>query len=107
MGATDSKQRLGEKVVAARKKLEEHKQMQLDRLKFFESKSPETVKVMIESIAQSFKTCSPFLEHTLLIAWQSNPKECRQIILQSCKKVLSAPIIKDEYQWFQQYVLPR
>ncbi len=69
MRATDSKQRMGEKVIAARKKLEEQKEMQLDRLKLFESKSPETVKVMIESIAQSFKTCSPFLEHTLLIAW--------------------------------------
>eukprot|EP01084_Bolivina_argentea_P177807 307484_1 len=106
MGATDSKQRLGEKVIAARKKLEEHKEMQSDRFKFFESKSPETVKVILHSIAQSFKTCSPFLEQTLLIAWQSDPKQCQQIILQSCKKVLSAPIINDEYQWFQQYVLP-
>eukprot|EP01084_Bolivina_argentea_P012912 24190_1 len=106
MGSTDSKQRLGEKVIAARKKLEENKQMQSDRLQFFESKSPETVKVMIDSIAQSFKTCSPFLEQTLLIAWQSDPEKCQQIIVQSCKKVLSAPIIPDEYQWFQQYVMP-
>eukprot|EP01084_Bolivina_argentea_P012913 24193_1 len=106
MGATDSKQRLGERVIVARKKLSEHKETQLDRLKFFESKSPETVKVMLDSIGESFKTCSPFLEQTLLIAWQSDPKQCKKIIVESCKKVLSAPIIPDEYQWFQQYVMP-
>eukprot|EP01084_Bolivina_argentea_P197005 337678_1 len=106
MGATDSKQKLGEKVIAARKKLEEHKELQSERVKFFQSKSPETIKVMIDSIGQAFKTCSPFLEHTLLITWQSDPAQCQQIIIKSCKKVLTAPIIADEYDWFKQYVLP-
>eukprot|EP01083_Nonionella_stella_P131387 399154_1 len=90
MGTTDSKQRLGEKVIEARKKLEEQTEIQNDRFQFFETKSPQTIKVIFDSIDQSFKTSSPFLEQTLLIAWQSNAKRAEEIILQSCKKVLSA-----------------
>ena len=106
MGTTDSKERLGQKVIEARKKLEEQKAIQTDRFEFFDSKSPETIKVIIHSIGQSFKTCAPFLEHTLLIAWQSDAKQAQEIIIDSCKKVLSAPIIAEEYQWFKKYVLP-
>ena len=50
---------------------------------------------MMTNIANSFKTCSPFLQHTLLIAWQSDPAKCQQIIIKSCKKVLTAPIIDE------------
>eukprot|EP01084_Bolivina_argentea_P187475 322921_1 len=106
MGATDSKQKLGERVIAARKKLQNDIKLQSERINEIESKSPETLKVMIQSVAESFKSCSPFLEPTLLIAWQSNPEQCQNIILDSCRKVLSAPIHKEEYKWFIQYVFP-
>eukprot|EP01084_Bolivina_argentea_P306800 530210_1 len=106
MGNADSKQKLGERVIAARSKLEDDRKIQLERSEFFQSKSPHSLKVMIESIDESFQTCAPFLEAVLLCAWQYNAKRCQDIILKSCKKVLKAPIIKQEYQWFAQYVFP-
>eukprot|EP01084_Bolivina_argentea_P058180 106247_1 len=106
MGTTDSKQKLGQRVLAARRKLDEDIKLQSDRSKDLESKSPETMKAIIKSIAESFKSYSPFLEQTLLLAWQANPKECQEIVINSCKKVLSAPIIKSEYEWFIHYVFP-
>eukprot|EP01083_Nonionella_stella_P011622 32994_1 len=104
MGATDSKQKLGERVLAARKKLEEDRKIQCERYKHLQSKSPETMKFAIESISKSFQSCSPFLDPVLLLAWQYDHDQCKTIILTSCKKVLSAPIIHAEYQWFKQYV---
>eukprot|EP01084_Bolivina_argentea_P081611 147773_1 len=106
MGTTDSKQKLGERVIAARRKLNEDIKLQSDRTKELQSRSPETMKAMIKSIALSFKSCSPFLEPTLLVAWQYDPVQCQKIVIDSCKKVLSAPINKDEYRWFIQYVFP-
>eukprot|EP01084_Bolivina_argentea_P037754 69806_1 len=104
MGATDSKQKLGERVIAARKKLEDDKKMQSERIKEIESQSPKTIKVIMQSVEESFKSCSPFLEPTLLMAWESNPKQCQNIVLNSCRKVLNAPVNKDEYKWWLKYV---
>eukprot|EP01084_Bolivina_argentea_P197006 337679_1 len=106
MGTTDSKQKLGERVIAARRKLDEDIKLQSSRSRDLQTKSPQTMKAIIKSIAESFKSCSPFLEPTLLIAWQADPEQCKNIIINSCKKVLSAPIIREEYEWFQQYVFP-
>ena len=104
MGNADSKQKLGERVIAARKKLNEDIKIQSNRCSDIASKSPQTIKVIMQSISDSFKRCSPFLEPTLLVAWHSNPEQCKEIILKSCKKVLSAPIVKEEYLWFKTYV---
>eukprot|EP01084_Bolivina_argentea_P305942 528570_1 len=106
MGTTDSKQKLGERVVAARKKLADDTKIQSERVKEIESKAPETGKVIMNSIAESFKNCSPFLESILLIAWKLNQEECSKIIVETCKRVLNAPINKDEYEWFIKYVFP-
>eukprot|EP01084_Bolivina_argentea_P113080 201623_1 len=106
MGNTDSRQKLGERVITARRKLDEDTKMQVERYEYFKSKAPESMEVMIESIDEAFKSCSPFLEPALLVAWQSNPERCQDIILKACNKVLKAPIIKPEYQWFIQYVFP-
>ena len=106
MGTTDSKQKLGERVIAARKKLSDDTKIQTKRVKEITSQSPETLKVITDSVRQSFKTCSPFLEPTLLIAWAANPEECANIVLDACGKVLNAPINKDEYEWFIKYVFP-
>eukprot|EP01083_Nonionella_stella_P201909 738154_1 len=106
MGATDSKQKLGERVLAARKKLADDMKIQSERVADIESKSPETKKVIMKSITDSFKSCSPFLESILLVAWQINPEECGKIIVDTCQRVLNAPINKDEYEWFIKYVFP-
>eukprot|EP01084_Bolivina_argentea_P022181 41229_1 len=90
MGAADSKQKLGERVIAARKKLADDKKIQSERIKDIESKSPQTIKIIMKSIAASFKSCSPFLEPILLIAWQLDPEKCSKIILNTCKRVLNA-----------------
>eukprot|EP01084_Bolivina_argentea_P113077 201620_1 len=106
MGNTDSAQQLGERVITARRKLEEDKKTQSERSQFFQSKSPESLKVMVDNIDEAFKTCSPFLESVLLVAWKCEPKRCKDIVLKSCTKVLKAPIIKSEYEWFKKYVFP-
>eukprot|EP01084_Bolivina_argentea_P229003 386624_1 len=96
MGNTESAQKLGERVITARRKLEEDKKAESSRSEYLKSKSPETMKVCMESIAESFKRCSPFLEPTLLISWSHDQKRCKEIILNACKNVLSAPIVKEE-----------
>eukprot|EP01084_Bolivina_argentea_P189853 326394_1 len=106
MGTTDSKQKLGERVLAARKKLADDMKIQSERVTDIESKSPETKKVIMKSITDSFKSCSPFLESILLVAWRINPEECGKIIVDTCQRVLNAPINKDEYEWFIKYVFP-
>ncbi len=106
MGATDSKQKLGERVLAARKKLADDQKIQSEKVTDIESKAPETINVIMKSIAESFKSCSPFLESILLVAWKINPEECSKIILHACKRVLNAPINKDEYEWFFKICIP-
>ncbi len=106
MGNTDSAQQLGQRVIAARRKLKEDRQIQTERSEFFKAQSPESIKVMIDSIERAFETCSPFLESVLLVVWKCDPQKCRNIVLASCQKVLKAPIIKAEYEWFRKYVFP-
>ncbi len=72
MGNADSKQKLGERVIAARNKLNEDTKLQSDRYTDLTTKAPETMKVIIKSISDSFANYSPFLEPTLLLAWQRN-----------------------------------
>ena len=101
MGAGASKQRLGERVGAARKKLEADLAMQAARTQQVRAASPETLEVIVNSIADAFERCSPFSDATLLVAFASNPEEVQRIMTKSCKKVLSAPIRKDEFEWFK------
>ena len=101
MGAGISKQQLGEKVLNARKKLEADKKMQAARAKLIMSASPETLDVMVQSISEAFKTYSPFSDPALLVAFEANPEEVQRVLTKACKQVLSAPIKKDEFQWFQ------
>eukprot|EP01084_Bolivina_argentea_P038524 71244_1 len=106
MGSTDSKQTLGEKVTTARKKFQEDSRVYYEKSNTINNKSSQMSQYMIQNIKKSFKNCAPFLEPTLLTAWYSNPTECEKIILNGCNKVLNAPIIKEEWNWFQQYVFP-
>mmetsp|Transcript_42250 Transcript_42250/g.69632 ORF Transcript_42250/g.69632 Transcript_42250/m.69632 type:complete len:710 (-) Transcript_42250:126-2255(-) len=106
MGSTDSKQKLGERVIAARRKLEDDMKLQSERSDDLMAKSPKTMQFMLSSIESSFKNYAPFLEPTLLIAWSADKDKCEDIVVNACKKVLSAPITPDEYDWFKVYVLP-
>ena len=105
MGAGTSQQRLGERVLAAIKKLQADKAMQVERTKRIRAASAETLDVIVQSITESFEKCSPFSEPTLLVAFEANPEEVLRVLTKSCKKVLSAPIRKDEYEWFKVHVL--
>ena len=102
MGTIDSKERLGERVRTARRKLEEDKKMQSERANEIRSKSPATMKAVLQSIEESFKTCSPFLEASLLLAWEFDPDKCKSIVLNAAKKVLREPIKRNEWEWFHQ-----
>ena len=106
MGASSSKQRLGERIRNARKRLEAGQKLQSKRAARMKSASPETLDVVVRSIGDSFAKCSPFTEPLLLLAFEANPEEVERIVTKSCKQVLSAPIDKAEYDWFLSYVFP-
>ena len=101
MGAGTSKQQLGERVLRARKKLEADLAMQAARTEQVRGASPDTLEVMVNSIADAFERCSPFSDATLLVAFKANPEEVQRVMTKSCKKVLSAPIRADEFEWFK------
>ena len=101
MGTGISKQKLGERVLDARKKLEADRKMQSERTARIKAVTPETLETIVQSITDSFERCSPFSEPTLLVAFHANPVEVERVLTKSCKKVLSAPIRKDEYLWFK------
>ncbi len=61
MGNADSVLQLGQRVITARRKLEEDTKIQAERSDFFQSKSPESIKVIIDGVEKAFKECSPFL----------------------------------------------
>ena len=101
MGSGSSKQKFGERVFEARKKLEEVKKVQAARTKRIQSTSPEALEIGVQSITDAFERCSPFSDNLLLVAFQANPEEVQRVMSKSCKKVLAAPIHKDEYSWFK------
>ena len=105
MGSGTSKQ-LGERVVNARKKLEADLAMLAERAARLVATSPETLDAMVQSITASFERCVPFSEPMLLVAFEANPEEVQRVLSKSCKKVLSAPIQQEEYEWFMKYVFP-
>ena len=80
MGSGTSKQRLGDRVLAAQKKLASDLAMQRARVKQIQATSPETLNIRVQSITTSFETCSPFSDSTLLVAFEANrgqtPKRC-------------------------------
>lgn len=106
MGSASSKQRLGDRVLAARKKLLADTAMQKARYEQLLAASPETLDVLVRSIGAAFSTHSAFPEAALLVAFAANPEEVQRIISKCCKKLLSAPIAPAEYEWFMRYVFP-
>uniref|UniRef100_A0A7S0TEL7 Uncharacterized protein n=1 Tax=Elphidium margaritaceum TaxID=933848 RepID=A0A7S0TEL7_9EUKA len=106
MGSVESKQKLGERVIAARTKLEQDLKVQEERSTQLMSASPSTMQFILDRVQQSFENCSPFLENSLMMAWKANEEQCKDFVLRACKQVLSAPIKPDEFAWFKQYVLP-
>ena len=88
MGASaSSRQRMGERVTAGRRKLEHALALQQKRVKAIESSSPQTLSVMVDAVAASFGAMAPFLEGTLLAAFKANPKRIEEAVMASCNKV--------------------
>ena len=107
MGAgASSQQRLGERALAASKKLAADKKVQAERTAPLKAASPETLDAVVSSIGFALVACSPFSEALLLVAFEANPEETQRMLQKACKKVLCAPINKAEYAWFTQYVFP-
>jgi len=97
---------MGERVTAGRRKLEHELALRNERVKLMESTSPETMELMVESIEECFALCSPFLEGTLMAAFRANPERVEEVMTTTTRKVLTAPIVKGQWDWFRQYVLP-
>merc|ERR1711969_463714 len=104
MGSSSSKQRLGDRVLEARRKLMADTALQKKRYEQLLSASPETLDVLVRSIGAAFSTHSAFPEAALLVAFAANPEEVQRIMSKCCKKLLSAPIAPAEYEWFMRYV---
>ena len=86
--------------MGARKKLEAAMKMQAERTEKLKAVSPETLDVMVQSVANSFERCASFSDATLLVAFRANPVEVERVLTKSVKKVMSAPIRKHEFEWF-------
>eukprot|EP01084_Bolivina_argentea_P012892 24147_1 len=106
MGNTETKERLGARVVIARKKLENDEKSVLGQLEYMKSRSPEFLSYIIENIRIAFKNRSPFSQETLLLGWFTNNKKIEDIIISTCNKLLKQPINKKEFEWFNKYILP-
>ena len=106
MGTGTSAQKLGERVMDARQKLQADKKLQAARAEQLKSASPETLDVIVHNISDAFARCSPFSEALLLVAFEANKEEVQRVLSKAVKQVLSAPINKDEYAWFWRYVFP-
>eukprot|EP01084_Bolivina_argentea_P227971 385111_1 len=104
MGNTDSTQKLGERVIIAKRKLKQNQEIQSERYDYLRVNCPAILADTMESIKASFKSYSPYLEATLLLAWMHDSETCKKIVLDSCRKVLSAPINKTEFAWFKNNV---
>ena len=105
MGSGASQQRMGERVTAGRGKLKQELELQDERVHLMMELSPETLKVAVDAIVESLELCAPFLEGTLLAAFKVDPKRVEERIMRTTTKVLTAPIKKEEWQWFQQFML--
>ena len=104
MGNTHStRQKLGERVLAARAQLDAAKKMQRERL---EQLDGDTLDVIVRSVGESFKSYTAFSESLLLVAFAANPEEVQRMLQKAVKQVLSASIRKAEYDWFRTYVFP-
>ncbi len=106
MGIGSSKERLSERIAAARQKLAADKQLQAALTQQIETASTETLHEIVQSVRDSIGRCAPFSERLLLVAFAANPEEIQRLLAKCCKQVLSAPIRKDEYAWFKRYVFP-
>jgi len=104
MGSSESKEKLGQRVVIAKSKFERDLSTARQRYEYLKQNASHTLTTMMESVSASFATYSPFVESTLLIAWLSDADQCTDIVLSACKKVLRSPIDNSKYEWFNQYV---
>ena len=91
--------------MAGRRKLEHSLIVQEERMKTMQSQSPQTLNVVVDAVVSSFKAKAPLLEDTLILAFKANPKRIEEAVMESVRKVLSAPIRKKEFEWMKQYVL--
>ncbi len=106
MRQTDSTAKLGERVLTAKRKLEQDRTASAERYEYLKTHCPSLLDETVKSIEDTFKSCSPFVEPKLLFAWIHDAKTCLKIVLESCPKVLGTPIKPREFSWFKEYVSP-
>eukprot|EP01084_Bolivina_argentea_P044810 82456_1 len=102
----ESKQRFEERIKTARHKLEQDTTQAETLLNLLKQTSNCITNDMINNICQSFDNYAPFSEETLLMAWFSSSIQCEKILLELCEKILKYPIDKNEYEWFNKYIIP-
>ena len=99
MGAGGSSQRMGERVMGARKKLESDLQLQKARTEQIRAASRDTLDVMVQSIADAFERCAPFSEQTLLVAFEANREEVQRIVAKAVKNITNREGVQVVYDW--------
>ena len=105
MGNAETKERLGERVKAAREKFENSRKEYSSLLLVIDQKTSNVKTDVVEFIRASFANHAPFSEATLMMAWHSNPTETEKIILNACKHILDQPVDKLQFKWLADYVL--
>ncbi len=105
MGSVVTKERMGQRVLEARLKLQKCQNEEMSVLKTIQKATPNISSLIMNCMESSLKQYAPFPDKTLLWAWHSNPRECQRIIHECCSRVLKQPVNKQEFQWFRDNML--
>eukprot|EP01083_Nonionella_stella_P056625 148989_1 len=105
MGATESRQKLTERIKETKQTLTKQIAKQTERVNGMKNKDPYLLDLLLENLSYSLKSRSNFSEDTLIAAWIANKAKCEKILLDTFENTLQPPINKEEYLWFRSNIV--
>eukprot|EP01083_Nonionella_stella_P039751 108136_1 len=99
------KDKLGERVKTAQKRLKEKLPVLQRQYNEMQLKLPHAITYFKNVIKEAFKNRLPYPDETLVMYWLSNKVECEQLIMNTCIMILTPPIDREEFKWFESYVI--
>eukprot|EP01084_Bolivina_argentea_P242936 407374_1 len=99
------KDKLGERVKTAQKRLKEKLPVLQRQYNEMQLKLPHAITYFKNVIKEAFKNRLPYPDETLVMYWLSNKVECEQLIMNTCIMILTPPIDREEFIWFESYVI--
>eukprot|EP01084_Bolivina_argentea_P179545 310243_1 len=105
MGATESRQRLTERIKEATQSLETQIKKETERINRMKTINTNLPKLLLLNLSYSIESRSNFSDDTLIAAYIADTKQCEQILIKSVKEILKPPIDKNAYLWFKKSIL--